>query len=476
MHYVSWLLLALPFTLLAKGAEDFETEMMRLDETFFQRSFNECDMNYLKQHISNDLVFYHDQSGQQTAELFLKNVEKNICSGSKLKPIRKRSPGSLKNFPLYKNGDLYGAIQHGEHAFYLKQNNEMTLTSTARFTHTWLLNNGSWKLSSALSYDHQSPDSDEKALLETMKKAGVTALGIGVLENGKMKSSNVLGTLNGSVPAPENTLFKVASLTKPIVTLVTLKLVHAGKLSLDESLSKYWVDPDIKDHDWGHLLTPRIILSHESGFDNWRRMSKSGKLTFNYKPGKGFGYSGEGFEYLRKALERKFDQPLEQLAKRYVFEPAGMHDTHFWWDGQVDESRYAHNFDENGDVYPLNKYYEANAAANLITTTRDYTLFMQYIFQQQQLMPELYALMVAKSRKLGKKQYFSLGWEILSGFKNGEYAVLHTGKDPGVNALALFFSKSKNGYVLLMNGDNSLPVMEQVLPRLYLGSELWNRR
>jgi len=476
MHYLSWLLLVLPLSLWANEAADFDTQMTQLDRDFFQYSFNECDMDYLKQHVSDDLVFYHDQGGKQNVEIFLENVEKNICSGSKLKPIRKLSPGSLKNFPLYENGELYGAIQHGEHAFYLKDSNEMTLTSTAKFTHTWLLTNGSWKLSAALSYDHQPPDSDEKALLKTMKKAGVTALGIGVLENGKVKSSKVLGTLNGSVPAPENTLFKIASLTKPVVTLVTLKLVHAGKLSLDESLSKYWLDPDIKDHDWVHLLTPRIIFSHESGFDNWRRMSKDGKLTFNYEPGKGFGYSGEGFEYLRKALERKFDQPLEKLARLYVFEPAGMQDTYFWWNEQVDENRYAQNFDKNGEVYPLNKYYEANAAANLITTIRDYTLFMQYIFQQQQLMPELYALMVAKSRKLGENQYFSLGWEILSGFKNGEYAVLHTGKDPGVNALARFFPKSKNGYARLMNGDKSLPVMEEVLPRLYLGSELWNRR
>lgn len=476
MHYLSWILLVLPLSLWANEAADFDTQMAQLDRDFFQRSFNECSMDYLKQHISDDLVFYHDQGGKQNAELFLKNIEKNICSGSKLKPVRELIPGSLTSFPLYNNGELYGAIQRGEHAFYLKHSSDKTLTSTAKFTHTWLINNGSWRLSAALSYDHQSPDSDKQALLEVMKKAGVTALGIGVIRNGRLESSEVLGTLDGSVPAPENTLFKVASLTKPIVTLVTLKLVHAGQLSLDESLSKYWVDPDIKDDDWAQLLTPRVILSHESGFDNWRRMSKNGKLTFNYEPGSGFGYSGEGFEYLRKALENKFDQSLETLARLYVFEPAGMKNTHFWWNEQVNEERYALNFDEGGKPHPLNKYYEANAAANLITTVRDYTLFMQYIFQQQQLMPDLYALMTAKNRKLGEKQYFSLGWEILSGFKNDEYAVLHTGKDPGVNALALFFPKSKNGYVLLMNGDNSVPVMEQVLPNLYLGTELWSRR
>lgn len=477
MHYFSWLLLFLPVTLWANEAADFETQMAQVDHTFFQRAFNECDFEYLRQHISADLVFYHDQGGVQNAETFLQNTKNNICSNPKVKPLRELIPGSLASFPLYKNGQLYGAIQHGDHAFYLRsEDGPKVLTSTAKYTHTWLLNQGSWQLAQALSYDHQSPEADETALLKVMNEAGVTALGIGVITNGRVESTQVLGTLDGKVPAPENTLFKVASLTKPIVTLVTLKLVHAGRLSLDEPLSDYWLDPDIKNDARAHLLTPRILLSHESGFDNWRRMSKTGKLTFNYVPGEGFGYSGEGFEYLRMALENKFEMPIEQLAQNYVFEPAGMIDTHFWWNDQVDSKRYALNFDEHGKQYPLNKYYEANAAANLITTVGDYTLFMQYILQQQQLMPELYGLMITKKRKLSQQHYFSLGWEILANLQDGEDAILHTGKDPGVNALTLFFPKSKNGYVLLMNGDNSMPVMEQVLPTLYLGSQLWSRR
>lgn len=476
MYYLFGLLLALPFIVLADESSHFQDQMAALDQSFFQRSFNECDIDYLKQHISEDLRFFHDQSGRQDIHVFMENVQRNICTGTKNKPIRELIPGSLESFPLYEKGELYGAIQHGEHAFYLRNDSQRTLTSTAKFTNTWQLADGTWKLSVSLSYDHQVPDDSEKQLLKTLRDSGVSAVGMGTVSDGRVDTVKVLGTLDGNVPAPTNTLFKVASLTKPIVTLVTLKLVHAGKLSLDEPLSHYWLDADVKDDPRTRMLTPRIILSHESGFDNWRRMSATGKLTFNYTPGQGFGYSGEGFEYLRKALEAKFGESLEELAKRYVFEPAGMSDTHFWWTDKVDAKRYARSFDEHGTRYPLNKYYQANAASNLITTVGDYTLFMQYIFQQEQLMPELYDLMTVPNRKLGEDHYFSLGWEILSGFEHDEHAVLHTGKEQGVNALALFFPKSKNAYVLLMNGDNAEPVMEQVLPQLYLGSALWNRR
>ena len=65
---------------------------------------------------------------------------------------------------------------------------------------------------------------------------------------------------------------------------------------------------------------------------------------------------------------------------------------------------------------------------------------------------------------------------IFSGFSTGEALLLHTGKDPGVSTAALLFPHSGNGYVIFMNGDNNVPVLEQLLPQLYLGAELWQRK
>ena len=63
---------------------------------------------------------------------------------------------SLEVYPLEKNGVIYGAIQMGIHRFYaLEKNKPEYITSTAKFTHVWLLENGNWKLGRALSYDHQ---------------------------------------------------------------------------------------------------------------------------------------------------------------------------------------------------------------------------------------------------------------------------------------------------------------------------------
>lgn len=458
------------------GAMSIDEELLKKDSELFVKGFNKCDTELLQEIVSNDLIFYHDQSGIQDKDRFMSNISKYICSNPHAKPIRKLVDDSVDTFPLYKDGELYGAIQQGVHEFYIRREGYPDrLTSTAKFTHVWLKEKSNWQLSNVLSYDHVSPKS-EQVIENLLAESNVPALGVGVIENGKIADIKVYGKRKKGEPATEDTIFKVASLTKPIVAFITLKLVDEGKLELDEPLHPYWVDPDLVDDKRHELLTVRHVLTHQTGFDNWRWMNPTEKLRFNFEPGTQHQYSGEGFEYLRKALESKFDTSIEALAEEYLFEPAQMRDTHFWWNDKVDVQRYAYNHDEKGNLIPLKKYYTANAAANLLTTVADYSKFLTYMMQQSEENQSLYKNIVSKQIKIGESHHFGLGWEIFTGFSNDEYALLHTGRDPGVNTLAIFFPNSKKGYVIFMNGDNALPVMEHVLKDSYLGDELWQRR
>ena len=101
--------------------------------------------------------FYHDQGGFQDKTKFLENTANNICGSGDKKPIRKVDAESLEVFPMNSGGKLYGAIQTGIHHFYLRENGKEDLwTSTAKFTHLWILEEETWKLKEVLSYDHQS--------------------------------------------------------------------------------------------------------------------------------------------------------------------------------------------------------------------------------------------------------------------------------------------------------------------------------
>jgi len=111
----------------------------------------------LKDKVTDDLRFYHDQGGFQDKTKFLENTANNICGSGDKKPIRKVDAESLEVFPMNSDGKLYGAIQTGIHHFYLRENGKADLwTSTAKFTHLWILEEETWKLKEVLSYDHQS--------------------------------------------------------------------------------------------------------------------------------------------------------------------------------------------------------------------------------------------------------------------------------------------------------------------------------
>ena len=139
----------------SKNSEIFLT-LKKQDSIFFERSFNLCDMDYLKSAIHKDLIFYHDQAGIQNRESFLENTKNNICSDFNKKPIRKVKEESLEVYPMYNDGVIYGAIQTGIHDFYIRESNKADIkTSSAKFIHLYLLINGDWLLKEVLSFDHK---------------------------------------------------------------------------------------------------------------------------------------------------------------------------------------------------------------------------------------------------------------------------------------------------------------------------------
>lgn len=286
----------------------------------------------------------------------------------------------------------------------------------------------------------------------------VAALGIGYIRNGKIEEVKVFGELEKGKRAPDDAIFNVASLTKPITALVALKLVHAGEWDLDEPISTYWIDPDVASDPRAGKLTTRHILSHQSGFPNWRRETDDGRLAFIFDPGTKFHYSGEGFEYLRRALESKLHKPLDQLARELLFLPLEMSSTRFHWDESVDEGRFAKWHSANGDRYETYKNTTPNAADDLLTTVEDYSKFMVHILNGAGLSKELYDQMLANQVRIKSNKYWGLGWWIDENIGRGEIAMVHGGDDRGVHTIAFLLPQSKQGLVIFTNSDNGTEV------------------
>lgn len=124
------------------------------DSLLFELGFNKCDTNQIKKLTSNDFEFYHDQAGiTNSKEAFIQSI-KGLCNLD-YRPTRELTKNSLTVHLLKNQGKVYGAIQNGQHKFYgAEKGKPKYLTSTAEFTHLWIIEDDSWKLKRVLSYDH----------------------------------------------------------------------------------------------------------------------------------------------------------------------------------------------------------------------------------------------------------------------------------------------------------------------------------
>jgi hypothetical protein len=127
------------------------------DSLLFDMGFNRCDIRQFENLLSDNFEFYHDKAGITASKTeFISGIRDRICKLD-YKPRRELIASSLEVHPLYRNDTLYGALQLGKHRFYaLGKDGSEHITSTALFTHFWLLQQGQWKLSRGYSYDHRN--------------------------------------------------------------------------------------------------------------------------------------------------------------------------------------------------------------------------------------------------------------------------------------------------------------------------------
>lgn len=459
---------------------ELRRQILAADDILFESGFNRCDLAALSGLLLDDVQMVHDQAGiDQGKASFLIPIKENICKGGGAKPIRTLDPDATEIYPLYDDGQLYGALQFGRHTFYLKaEDGSQRLTSRARFLSVWHLRPDGWKFKSAYSYDHLNPDENDPLdadVLESglgepqtvdllLKAHNVQGLALGLLREGQVTEIRSFG-----ISAPErrvttDTVFNVASLAKPVTALTVLRLADRGDWDLDTPLAEYFLEDELRGFPQAREVTARHILTHTSGLPNWRYLAPDHRLTFSAPPGARYEYSGEGFEWLRRAVEAKTGRSLESLAKELVFTPAGMRSTSYLYP-ETAPSRVALRYDERGVSYPVAPHTKVNGAANLMTTAEDYARFLGFIASGAGLNPELSAAMSGQQVELGEGRGFSLGWSVLK--LPGGDALQHTGSDDGVRSLALLWPDSGDGIVILSNSDSAMPAWQLILSDVF---------
>lgn len=139
-----------------EGSELFKA-LKAQDSILFQIGFNKCEVQQSAALMCDDLEFYHDKSGVSNSKAeFVEIMRIGLCRENNPKPTyRFLVEKSLEVFPLYDNGQLYGALQNGKHFFSTER--DITFIESdnyALFSHLWIIENNQWKLKRVISYNH----------------------------------------------------------------------------------------------------------------------------------------------------------------------------------------------------------------------------------------------------------------------------------------------------------------------------------
>lgn len=335
--------------------------------------------------------------------------------------------------------------------------------------------------SSSASRTRPTPDDDPRwaalrrdvpALLAAHR---VPSVSIARVEGRRVVFTAAFGARAPGEPAREDTVYNVASLTKPVTAEVVLRLVAAGRFGLDEPMAPTWLDPDLAGDARAARLTPRLALSHQSGLPNWRRET-GGALRFVREPGAGFGYSGEGYEYVARFAQKRTGHSFETLARAELLEPAALSDLAYTprtaFDGRV-----ALPTDASGAPLEDQAAEHALASDLVHATARDYARFLVEVLQSERL-PAALARERARvqvsrlaelcpdgpARGCPDDAGFGLGWEV---YRFGDETwLMHTGKDPGLFTIATLELSSGSGTVILTNGEAGAALVLPILERL----------
>jgi len=233
-----------------------------------------------------------------------------------------------------------------------------------------------------------SPGEIDGTVLRLMRAAEVTGVGISILNHGRVAYQKAYGfrDTEKKLPLTTDSVMAGASFTKVAFAYLVMKLVEERALDIDKPVESYLPKPlpdypayrDLAGDPRYTKITARMLLSHTSGFPNFRSLNPDLKLNINFEPGSRYAYSGEGMVLLQLVVETVTKRPLQDLMQDRVFRPLAMSRT-----SMVTEDRFVDNWANGYDEWQWSLGHKqrksADAAGSMQTTLADFTKFVQAV-------------------------------------------------------------------------------------------------
>jgi CubicO group peptidase (beta-lactamase class C family) len=326
---------------------------------------------------------------------------------------------------------------------------------------------------------------------QLLQKARVTGAGIALFHNGKIAYFKAYGyrDTEKSLPLTADSVMTSASLSKAAFSSLVMLLVQERTIDLDTPINRYLPKPlpdyprysDLRGDDRYRKLTLRILLSHSSGFPNWRAFEDDRKLRIHFNPGTRYAYSGEGIDLAQLVVETVKHRSIADLMEEKLFKPLRMNRTSMVWEARFDRD-FANGYDEYGRSLGPERPTIPDAAGSMQTTLHDYAVFLSAIMRRDLLNTGVVSEMLSPQIRIDSAHQFPslentnstandgirLGYGLGWGLYSSPYgkAFFKEGHDEGWRHLALCFNNG-GGILIMTNSSNGegifKPLIDSVL-------------
>lgn len=328
----------------------------------------------------------------------------------------------------------------------------------------------------------------KRALAERMAYHQIPAVGIAVIDEGRIAWARGYGVLDatGKRPTTAATLFQAASISKAVTALGALRLVEQGKLSLDGSANAQLTQWKLPDNALtrDRAVTLRMLLNHSAGATvhgyhgyatgqpvptllqilDGTPPANSEPVRIDVAPGTVWRYSGGGFSVIQLMMTEASKQPFDRYMQAAVLDPLGMTDSTFaqtlppQW---RERAAVAHD-GEGRSIGGRWHVYPESAAAGLWTTPTDLARVVIEIQQSQAgksnkvLSRDMTSTML--TRGLGE---YGLGFFVEKLKDTTSFS--HSGGNDGFRTQLYGYTQIGKGVVVMTNGDNGAALIDEVL-------------
>ncbi|SHE84651.1 serine hydrolase domain-containing protein [Flavisolibacter ginsengisoli] len=310
-------------------------------------------------------------------------------------------------------------------------------------------------------------DAVEDMLRHTLYRSSFNG-GIIVAKNGEIVYENYVGfhdlrqkdSLNADIP------FQIASTSKTMTSAAVLKLVQEGKLSLNDSVNKFFPQFPYQG------ITVKMLLNHRSGLPNYLNYMEAGKWPRTqqasnnevlatlinwhpphaYQPDRHFNYCNTNYVLLALIVEKASGLSFPEYMKKNFFVPLGMTNTFVH---TMNDSTITQSYQRNGAPWTLDFSDGPYGDKNVFSTPRDLLKWDQSLYAQSIIkQPLLDSAYTPYSNEKPGIHNYGLGWRMLL-LPNKKKVIYHNGHWHGFNSAFARLPEENATIIILSNKYNT---------------------